>query len=139
MKHYATFVLLWLGFFGCSASLADEPSDDDAYQTSVGSDGVQHASILGGNYFFRPKRVIVKANVPVELEVSLEKGIVPHTLVIHAPEAGITIDEKLSTEVKKVRFTPTAIGKYPFYCKNKLLFFKSHREKGMEGMLEVVK
>jgi hypothetical protein len=71
MKHFATFFLLCLGFFGCSASLADEPSDDDAYQTSVGSDGVQHASILGGNYFIRPKLVIVKVNVPLELEVIL--------------------------------------------------------------------
>lgn len=139
MKHFVTFFLLWLGFVGCNASWADDPPSGETYQASVGSDGVQHASILGGNYFFRPKRVIVKVNVPVELEVSLEKGIVPHTLVIHAPEAGITVDEKLSTEVKKIRFTPTATGKYPFYCKNKLLIFKSHREKGMEGMLEVVK
>jgi hypothetical protein len=30
------------------------------------------------------------------------------------------------------------VGEYPFYCSKKLLFFKSHREKGMEGMLEVV-
>ena len=139
MKHYATFVLLWLGFFGCSASLAVEPSDDDAYQTSVGSDGIQHATIVGGSYFFRPQRVIVKVNVPVELEVSLEKGVIPHTLVIQAPDAGIAVDEKLSTEVKKIRFTPMATGTYSFYCKNKLLIFKSHREKGMEGMLEVVK
>jgi len=31
-----------------------------------------------------------------------------------------------------------AAGKYAFYCKNKLLFFKSHRENGQEGILEVV-
>lgn len=138
MRHFATFFLLWLGFFGCSAGWADASPSDATYQASVGSDGVQHASIVGGSYFFRPQRVIVRANVPVELEVSLGKGIVPHTLVIHAPEAGIAVDEKLSTDVKKIRFTPTAAGTYPFYCRNKLLFFKSHREKGMEGMLEVV-
>jgi plastocyanin len=46
--------------------------------------------------------------------------------------------EDLAAEPKAVTFTPTAVGKYPFYCRNKLLFFKSHREKGMEGVLEVV-
>lgn len=92
----------------------------------------------GGSYFFKPSRVIVHVNVPVELLVSVEKGLIPHTLVIQSPEAGIVVDEKLSSDAKTIRFTPTAIGKYPFYCKNKLLFFKSHREKGMAGVLEVV-
>ena len=77
-------------------------------------------------------------NVPVELTVSMESGLIPHTLVIQSPEAGITVDQNLSSEAKIIRFTPTAVGKYPFYCRNKLLFFKSHRENGMEGVLEVV-
>ena len=37
----------------------------------------------------------------------------------------------------KVRFTPTKAGVFAFYCDKKLLFFKSHREKGMEGVLKV--
>ena len=143
MKHIATFFLLWLGFVGFGACLADEPSSnkppaDETYRVPMASDAVQRASILGGNHFFQPKRLIVKVNLPVELEVRLEKGVIPHTLVIDAPEAGMSVDEKLSTEVKKIRFTPTATGKYTFYCKNKLLFLKSHRDKGMEGTLEVI-
>ncbi|WP_114973340.1 quinol oxidase [Rhodoferax ferrireducens] len=137
MKYFAVFFLLWSGLFGGSAAWAEEAASDEAYQASMGSDGVQHVSILGGSYFFRPKRIVVKVNVPVELEVSLEQGVIPHTLVITAPEAGIAVNEKLSTDVKKIRFTPTAAGKYPFYCSSKLLFFESHRQKGMEGMLEV--
>ncbi len=136
MKYVTMFLLVWSGFLG-SAGWAQRTPSDDVYQATVGSDGVQHVSVLGGNYFFRPQRILVKANVPVELEVSLEQGMIPHTLVITAPEAGITVNEKLSTEVKKIRFTPTAAGTYPFYCSNKLLFFESHRQKGMEGVLEV--
>ncbi len=102
------------------------------------SDGVQRAAIVGGNYFFKPRHLVLKANLPVELSLSREAGIVPHTLVIKAPEAGIVLDQVLDTEVKTVRFTPTATGTYPFFCRNKLLFFKSHREQGMEGVLEVV-
>jgi plastocyanin domain-containing protein len=79
--------------------------------------------------------VIVKSNVPVELTVSVGRSVIPHTLVIQAPEAGIVVDEDLSSQSKKIRFTPTAVGSYPFYCRNTLLFFESHREKGMEGVL----
>jgi plastocyanin len=134
---------LILSMLVAAPSLAEEPlplptQPDETYHAFVAPDGIQHVAIVGGNYFFRPNRVIVKAHVPVELGVTLERGIVPHSLVIDAPEAGIQVDEKLGTEVRKIRFTPTATGSYPFYCRNKLLFLKSHRAKGMEGILEVV-
>ena len=99
---------------------------------------MQHVRIEGGAYFFKPRRVIVKSNVPVELTVSVGRSVIPHSFVIQAPEAGIAVDEDLSSQPKTIRFTPTAVGSYPFYCRNRLLFFESHREKGMEGVLEVV-
>jgi plastocyanin domain-containing protein len=80
----------------------------------------------------------VKVNVPVELKARKESGFVPHDLLLKAPEAGINIDVSLSSEPKTISFTPTKPGKYPFYCGKKLLFLPSHREKGMEGVLEVV-
>ena len=114
------------------------PQEQEAVVARVDSDGVQRATIVGGAYFFKPRHLVVKANLPVELSLSREAGIVPHTLVIKAPEAGIVLDQVLGTAVSKVSFTPTAAGTYPYYCRNKLLFFKSHREQGMEGVLEVV-
>ncbi|MCL4458112.1 MAG: hypothetical protein M1147_13095, partial [Nitrospirae bacterium] len=59
-------------------------------------------------------------------------------VLINAPEAGIEVKEDLSKEPKVVKFTPKKTGKYPFYCDKKLLFFKSHRERGMEGVIEVI-
>ena len=139
MKKPVTFFLFILGIAGYVACRADAaPPEGMAYQSTIASDGVQHVRIEGGSYFFKPNRVIVKVNVPVELMVRIETGLVPHTLVIQSPEAGIAVDEKLSSDAKAIRFIPTAVGKYHFYCRNKLLFFKSHREKGMEGVLEVV-
>jgi hypothetical protein len=119
-------------------AFAQETVQEEPFRAEVDTDGKQRIRILGGSYFFRPRHVIVKANIPVELSVNVEPGIVPHTLVIKAPEAGIVIDASLSTDPKIFVFTPAVAGKYPFYCRNKLLFFKSHREKGMEGILEVV-
>ena len=110
----------------------------ETYVAKVDKDGVQRVHILGGSYFFKPNHIVVKVNVPVELIASKEAGITPHNLVIKAPEAGIDVEEDLDTEPKKITFTATAVGKYPFYCSNKLLFFASHRERGMEGVLEVV-
>lgn len=139
MKIFATIILLCLGIAGYAVCRADtHPPAESIYQATTGPDGVQHVEIKGGSYFFKPDHVVVKVNVPVELTVSIEKGLIPHTLVIDAPGAGVSVDEKLSSEPKSIRFTPTAAGKFPFYCKNKFLFFKSHREKGMEGVLEVV-
>jgi len=110
----------------------------ETVRASLGADGVQRAAILGGSYFFKPDHIVVKVNVPVELTVKREWGIVPHTFVLKIPQSGIDIDESLSTDAKTVTFTPPSVGTYTFYCRNKLLFFKSHEEKGMKGILEVV-
>jgi plastocyanin len=120
-----------------SARVAAQPGNEP-YQATVDSDGVQHVNILAGDYFFRPNHVIVKVNVPVAFVVRVEQGIIPHSLVLKAPKANISIDEDLNQQSQTFTFTPTAPGKYAFYCPKKLLFFKSHREHGMEGILEVV-
>jgi plastocyanin len=104
----------------------------------VGPDGVQKVDILGGSYFFKPNHIVVKVNIPVELKVSKESGLTPHDIAAQSPEAGIEFKEELSTTPKTIKFTPTKVGQYPFYCDKKAPFSKSHREKGMKGVIEVV-
>lgn len=137
-KMHGLFVIACLTVLFTQPAFAQEKVQGEPFRAQIDADGKQRVRILGGSYFFKPNYVIVKANVPVEISVSLEPGIVPHSVVVKAPEAGIAINESLSTEPKTFVFTPTAAGKYAFYCKNKLLFFESHRDKGMEGVLEVV-
>lgn len=121
-----------------ASACAEDSASQDTVLVHPDTDGVQRVHIVGGDYHFRPSRIVVRANMPVELLVSREAGIVPHNFVIDAPQAGIAVDEKLGDEPKRVRFMPTAAGSYPMYCASRLLFFKSHRERGMEGLLEVV-
>lgn len=109
----------------------------DEVVAALGADGIQRAEILGGSYFFRPRRVIVKVNVPVELTVRKEEGITPHNLVVQAPGAGVDFSVDLVAEPRTVTFTPTRVGVYPLYCDKRLLFFASHRKRGMEGFLDV--
>lgn len=121
-----------------AATIAIAQGDKDKQVATLDADGVQRVRIVGGSYFFKPGHIVVKVNVPVELTASRESGITPHNLLIKAPEAGLDVEADLGTEAKKIAFKPTAVGKYPFYCSKKLPFMAGHREKGMEGVLEVV-
>jgi plastocyanin len=125
----AALLLAW----GISTSAAEPPT-----MVPIDKDGVQRVDILGGSYFFKPDHIIVKVNVPVELKVTKESGFTPHDIAADSPEAGIVFKEELSTTPKTIKFTPTKVGTYPFYCTKKLLFFKSHRDRGMKGVFEVV-
>ena len=139
MKQLAMILVAGVLMYGYSPVVAEEkPQQEKVFRATVGQDGIQHVEILGGGYFFTPNRIIVKVNVPVELRVRKEATYVPHDITMKAPEAGIDFSVSLGEEPKVVKFTPTRTGTYPFYCAKKLLFFESHREKGMEGVLEVV-
>jgi len=102
------------------------------------ADGVQRVEVVGGGYYFDPNYIVVKVNVPVELKVRKEAGYTPHDIVVKAPEAGIDFSESLGKEPKVITFTPKTIGKYEMYCSKKLPFVKSHKDRGMDGMIEVV-
>ena len=113
-------------------------AQSEAVKPAVDSDGVMRVRIVAGSYFFTPSHVIVKARPPVELIVVKESGVAPHNFVMQAPEAGIAIEKDLTSEPTRIAFTPSLPGRYAFYCTNKLLFMPSHRQQGMEGVLEVV-
>jgi plastocyanin domain-containing protein len=135
MKSFASVLVMALV---CILFAQQARGEEKIFTAAIDSDGVQRVEIVGGGYFFKPNRIIVKVNVPVELKLRKESGVVPHNFVIKAPEAGMDLDLSLGTEPKVVKFVPTKPGTYPFYCSKKLLFFESHRDKGMKGMLEVV-
>ncbi len=132
-KNYLFLIAAVVGAL-CIAAAAPGP----ATVAPIGKDGVQRVEIVGGSYFFKPNHIVVKVNIPVELKVSKESGLVPHDIVAKSPEAGIEFKESMSTTPKIIKFTPTKVGKYPMYCSKKAPFSKTHREKGMEGIIEVV-
>lgn len=136
MRNF-TRLLVIIFLIAAGAAFAQD-SGKKIHKATVDADGIQRINVAGGEYFFDPNHIIVKVNVPVELHIKKEAGITPHNIVINTPDAGIEVREDLSTETKVVKFTPKKTGKYPFYCDKKLLFFKSHRERGMEGIVEVI-
>jgi plastocyanin domain-containing protein len=135
---FISLLLLVCGISTVALATEEKPKAEKTFRAALDKDGVQRVEIVGGGYFFAPNRIIVKVNVPVELKVRKEPGIVPHNIVMKAPEAGIDFEVPMKEEPQVIRFTPGKTGVYPFYCSKKLLFFESHREKGMEGLIEVV-
>ena len=113
-------------------------ADPFAVDVPLAADGVQRASVEADSYSFIPGHLVVKAGKPVELTVRSLTWLVPHNLIIDDPRSGLTIREEIPAGGSvTVKFTPAVAGTFAIYCDQKLLFFKSHREKGMEGTLEV--
>ena len=109
-----------------------------AFEVPMDPDGIQRAVIEADSYEFSPRHLVVRAGKPVELTVKSVTVLVPHNFLIDDPKSGLAIREEIPAgQTVKVSFTPTVPGSFAIYCDKKLLFFKSHREKGMEGMLEV--
>lgn len=127
-----------------SAEVKPEAKDAHAkgvekrFVATVGSDGVQHVEVIGGEYYFDPNYIVVKVNTPVELKVKKAEGYVPHDIAVKAPEAGIDFKADMGKEWQSITFTPTKVGKYEMVCDKRLLWFKSHKDRGMDGFIEVV-
>lgn len=108
------------------------------FQTELGDDGVQRAAITMDSYSYSPHHLMVRVGIPVELTLTSATFITPHNFILNEPAAGLNVDQGVGAgDTVTVRFIPTQPGTFTFYCDKKLLFFPSHREKGMEGLLEV--
>lgn len=134
MKRLLCF---WLAGLVC-VSLGDAGFAEAQVLAERGPDGVQRAEVIVDSYSYAPNHLIVQVGKPVELTLISITLITPHNFVMDAPEAGLKIEQEVKAGKRvTVRLLPTKPGTFPFYCDKKLLFFPSHRGKGMEGLLEV--
>ena len=144
LSQLSIITLSLLSIFSVAAYAADTESHDHGtwkekrVVAKADADGVQRVEMIGGDYYYDPNYIVVKLNKPVELKVKKAASYIPHNLLAKSPEAGIAFNLEMKGDPQTVKFTPTKTGKYPFYCDKSLLWFKTHREKGMEGFIEVV-
>jgi plastocyanin len=125
--------VLMAGLVYVAAAGAGEP-----VVAQVGADGVQLATITLDSYSYTPDYLVVQAGKPVELTLTSVTFITPHNFILNDPAAGFAVEQDVKAgNTVKVRITPTQPGVFLYYCDKKLLFLASHREKGMEGRLEV--
>ena len=103
-----------------------------------GDPGLQRVEMDLGDYQFHPKSLSIPAGGKAELILTNRNWLTPHNFVVEAPEAGMEIRTDVPTgESVSIVLQPTRAGTYTFYCDEQFLFFENHREKGMEGQIEV--
>jgi len=130
-------LIILIGTIGLqSAVYAAEPSAP--LLVPVGADGVQRATVTLDSYSYTPNHLIVEAGKPVELTLTSVTTIIPHNFIIKDPAGSLSVEQDVSAgKTVIVKFTPTQPGTFPIYCDKRLWPLPSHRDKGMEGKLEV--
>ena len=118
---------------------AAEPSQSNPpLLVPVSTDGAQRATVTLDSYSYTPNHLIVEAGKPVVLTLTSVTTIIPHNFIIKDPAGNLSVEQDLSAgKTVIITFTPTQPGIFPIYCDKRLWPFPSHRDKGMEGKLEV--
>jgi len=117
---------------------AEPPQSDHPMVIPLAADGVQRAPIALDSYSYTPNHLIVEAGRPVELTLTSVATIIPHNFIIKDPAGGLSVEQDIGAgKTVTITFTPTQRGTFPIYCDKRLWPLPSHRDKGMEGKLEV--
>jgi len=104
----------------------------------VSADGVQRATVTLDSYSYTPNHLIVEAGKPVVLTLTSVTTIIPHNFIIKDPAGNLSVEQDVSAGKSVIiTFTPAQPGTFPIYCDKRLWPLPSHRDKGMEGKLEV--
>ena len=133
-------VAVWLLILvGVTSVQAAEPSQSGPpMMVPVAADEVQRATITLDSYSYTPNHVIVEVGKPVELTLTSVTTIIPHNFIIKDPAGSLSVEQDVSAgKTVTITFTPTQPGTFPIYCDKRLWPLPSHRDKGMEGKLEV--
>lgn len=133
----ATVVNSWLSLAMMVSLVTAEPLSVP-FLVPVDSDGVQRTTVILDSYSYQPDHLVVEAGKPVELTLTSVTTITPHNFIIKDPAGSLSVELDVSAgKTATIRFTPTQRGRFPIYCDKRLWPFPSHRDKGMEGTLEV--
>ena len=129
---------LGLSLVLAAVALAGEPPPGPPFVVPVAADGVQRTSATLDSYSYQPSHLIVEAGKPVELTLTSVTTFTPHNFIIKDPAGSLTVEQDVSAgKTVVVKFTPSQKGTFPIYCDKRLWPLPSHRDKGMEGKLEV--
>ncbi len=138
LLHMSATVSL-LTSVGATIAVAAEPSQPGPpVVIPVAEDGVQRATVTLDSYSYTPNHLIVEAGKPVELTLTSVTTFTPHNFIIKDPAGSLSVEQDVSAgKTVTITFTPTQPGTFPIYCDKRLWPLPSHRDKGMEGKLEV--
>lgn len=139
MKHKFWFAaLLCCVLTGFSSGIVRGEIDREVLVLEPDFEGIQRAFIVLDSYAYAPSHISIQAGEPVEFRLENQSFLTPHNFIMDHPDAGLQQDVNVDAgDDVTIRFVAPVPGTYTFYCDKQLLFFPSHREEGMEGLLEV--
>ena len=128
---------LWLALTG--VAFGGEPASMGPPLTiPTDTDGVQRTTVILDSYSYQPSHLIVEKGKPVELTLKSVTTFTPHNFIIKDPGGSLSVEQDVSAgKIVVLKFTPMQPGIFPIYCDKRLWPLPSHRDKGMEGKLEV--
>ncbi len=105
---------------------------------SISPDGVQRATVILDSYSYSPNHLVVESGKPVELTLTSCTTYIPHNFVMKELSAGLSIEQDVGAGKTIIaKLAPTQPGRFLFFCDKRLWPMPSHRDRGMEGLLEV--
>jgi heme/copper-type cytochrome/quinol oxidase subunit 2 len=130
---------IWLTVVPISVGLAADTFMPGApIIVSISPDGVQRATVILDSYSYSPNHLVVESGKPVELTLTSRTTFIPHNFVLQELSPGLSIEQDVGAgKTVIVKGVPTHSGLFPFFCDKRLWPMSSHRDKGMEGLLEV--
>jgi heme/copper-type cytochrome/quinol oxidase subunit 2 len=109
-----------------------------AIAVPISSDGIQRATVILDSYSYSPNHLVVENGKPVELTLTSVTTITPHNFIIKDSAGSLSVEQDVGAgKTVMARFVPTQPGLFSFFCDKRLWPMPSHRDKGMEGLLEV--
>lgn len=138
MSRAIRAVGLLMALHAPTVQAADQLQPGPPSVASIGADGVQRATVVLDSYSYEPNHLVVQVGKPVELTLTSIATITPHNFIIKDPSGNLSVEQDVGAgKTVTVIFTPTQAGTFPIYCDKRLWPLPSHRDKGMEGILEV--
>ena len=127
---------LWL--MAVTAFAAERAPMGPPFIVPTDSDGVQRTTVILDSYSYEPAHLVVEKGKPVELTLKSVTVLTPHNFIVKDPAGGFSVEQDVGAgKTAVLKFTPTQSGTFPIYCDKRLWPLPSHRDKGMEGKLEV--
>ena len=138
LLHLLATVGLMISVVATIVDAAEPVLSSPSMTIPVAENGMQRATIALDSYSFTPNHLIVKAGQPVELTLTSVTTIIPHNFIVKDPTGDLSVEQEVGAgKTVTITFTPTQRGTFPIYCDKRLWPLPSHRDKGMEGKLEV--
>ncbi|MGC4096252.1 MAG: cupredoxin domain-containing protein [Nitrospira sp.] len=117
---------------------ADILTSNPVTRVPTSADGVQRATVILDSYSYSPNYLAVEHGKPVELTLTSVTTIIPHNFIMNDPGGSLSVEQDVGAgKTVTMRFIPTQRGHFSFFCDKRLWPMPSHRDKGMEGILDV--